>query len=329
MIESITKDRLMVSIVVPVYNLAKYIPDLIKSVLHQTYDNWELIIVDDNSTDRTLSEVNKFLDDRIKVIKNKKNLGLSASRNIGIFESTGQYVQFLDGDDRLKEDALKIEIENLQSNPTNILHFDYEVVSDEESLSVAEARLKQKYVSKGVYNSNDALQLLFEGKIKHFAWSFIVSRDLLMQTSNQFPVGRLFEDFATVYRWIYAAKTITIINNKLYEYVQRKTSIMHQPNIKHAQDIYETVLELDDFTATSLPTMVKDVAIYELPRLLNAYGISLKSKSKSTKLTNQIRSQILKKVTCHNIKALSTRDCVKIIALRVNILKLGYILKNQ
>ena len=100
-----------VSIIVPVYNTEKYIRKCIESILRQTYRKFELIIIDDGSTDSSLSIINEFLDERIKIIS-KKNEGVSATRNLGLDVASGEYILFIDSDDWIEQDMLEVLINN-------------------------------------------------------------------------------------------------------------------------------------------------------------------------------------------------------------------------
>lgn len=110
---SIIEKEPLVSIITPCYNAEKYIEETIKSVINQTYQNWEMIIVDDISTDNTISIINQYImiEPRIRfyVLDNKG--GASIARNKAIRESNGKYIAFLDADDLWKEDKLSRQIE--------------------------------------------------------------------------------------------------------------------------------------------------------------------------------------------------------------------------
>lgn len=107
----------LVSIIMPSYNTAKYIADSIVSVINQTYENWELIIVDDCSTDDTDEIVNKFLKDkRIKYFKNEKNSGTAISRNKALREARGRWIAFLDSDDLWAVEKIEKQINFMKKN---------------------------------------------------------------------------------------------------------------------------------------------------------------------------------------------------------------------
>ncbi len=121
----------MVSIIIPTFNYAAYISETLNSVKHQTFSNWECIVVDDGSTDTTREIVENFAtqDARFKYVY-QENKGVSVARNCGVKIATGQYIQFLDGDDLLQENKLKSQIEVLEKNShidivyNNVLFFE-------------------------------------------------------------------------------------------------------------------------------------------------------------------------------------------------------------
>src|SRR5512142_2373135 len=96
-------DEALVSVIVPVYNYGRYLPDALDSVIEQTYETWECLVVDDASGDDSAAVAERYAarDNRIRCIRQESNRGVSAARNRGIAESRGAFVQFLDADDRL------------------------------------------------------------------------------------------------------------------------------------------------------------------------------------------------------------------------------------
>lgn len=118
----------LVSVIMPSYNTAKYIPHSINSVLYQTYKNWELIIVDDCSTDNTDEIVNPFLsDNRIRYLKNEKNSGAAVSRNYALREAKGKWIAFLDSDDLWEKDKLEKQISFMEKNGYKFSYTDYRI----------------------------------------------------------------------------------------------------------------------------------------------------------------------------------------------------------
>lgn len=143
----------LVSIVMPSYNTAKFISVAIESVLMQTYQNWELLIVDDCSTDNTDEVVNQYLvDERIRYIKNDTNSGAAVSRNRALREAKGKWIAFLDSDDLWEADKLQKQILFMKDNDYHFSYTNY-VEIDEESKVNGKSVTGPKRISKhGMYN---------------------------------------------------------------------------------------------------------------------------------------------------------------------------------
>lgn len=107
----------LVSVILPVYNAEKYVENAIQSILDQSYSNFELLVIDDGSTDRSLDKIRSFTDKRIIVIENNKNIGLVASLNKGIESSRGSYIARMDADDESMPDRFKRQVEYLELHP--------------------------------------------------------------------------------------------------------------------------------------------------------------------------------------------------------------------
>ncbi|WP_394200883.1 glycosyltransferase family 2 protein [Shewanella waksmanii] len=109
--------NIKVSVVMPVYNVQHFVKSAIDSVLKQTYTNFELIIVNDCSTDQSLALCQTFNDSRIRIINHRNNKGLAAARNTGIRHAIGRYVAFIDSDDQWHQDKLRLHVDHLDANP--------------------------------------------------------------------------------------------------------------------------------------------------------------------------------------------------------------------
>lgn len=126
--------QIQVSIILTNYNYSNYIGDAILSVINQDFQSWELIIVDDNSTDDSKKVINKFynlLPEKISVIFNNVNLGVSSCRNLGIKKAEGEFIAFLDADDNWNKDKLKTQIFKLNSNYCNLGFSDLNIINSE------------------------------------------------------------------------------------------------------------------------------------------------------------------------------------------------------
>lgn len=129
------KDK--VSVITPTYNSALYVADTIQSVINQTYTNWEMIIVDDHSNDKTVKKIREIEDPRIKVIVLEKNSGAAIARNTALQEADGEYFAFLDSDDLWKKDKLAKQISFMKDNHYDFTSTAYEHVSEDgEKLGV-------------------------------------------------------------------------------------------------------------------------------------------------------------------------------------------------
>lgn len=142
----------LVSIIMPSYNTAGFIEQTINSVIQQTYDNWELIIVDDCSTDNTDAVVKKFINSRVKYIKNDKNSGAAISRNKALKEAQGRWIAFLDSDDLWEPDKLEKQISFMNDNGFHFTYTNYSEI-DEDSNPLGRTVTGPKRISKmGMFN---------------------------------------------------------------------------------------------------------------------------------------------------------------------------------
>ncbi|MEE0901555.1 MAG: glycosyltransferase family A protein [Methanobrevibacter sp.] len=218
-----------VSVILPVYNEEKYIKKAIDSVLNQTLDDFELIIVNDGSSDNTLNIINGFEDERIKLI-NQSNQGPGASRNNALEIACGEYVMFLDGDDWYCPDALKTAYEEITSKGTDISIFQiikYDSGKYSENSWFNLDNFPDSFEDR-VFNPHECRDFLFDISVS--AAQKIFRRDFLVDIHARFPEGIYFEDMPFFFYTFLKAEKISIIKRHLY--VRRK----HEGSITESVD---------------------------------------------------------------------------------------------
>ena len=146
-----------ISVIIPTYNRESLIIRSIKSVLNQTYENIEVIVVDDGSTDNTKAKVSSIKDKRVKYVTYAKNKGACYARNLGIKKATGDYIAFQDSDDVFEKDKLKKQLENLKRNNSDLDFCKFEVINQDKKYCVPSEELEDKLKNKKY------LDLLVEG----------------------------------------------------------------------------------------------------------------------------------------------------------------------
>lgn len=216
-----------VSVIVPVYNVEKYLQKCIDSILQQTYDNLEIILVDDGSTDNSgnICDLYRDIDKRIKVI-HKMNGGLSDARNSGLNIADGNYISFIDSDDFISPYFYEIAINVLEKSKANVVAIkNGESFWDGKSFELKLAKDSNDY-TYSEYSVKDALIQMLYQKIATGAPFKICEREIFEEI--RFPVGYYYEDVATTYKFFIKAKKIAIIDSKLYAYRKRSDSIIRQ-----------------------------------------------------------------------------------------------------
>lgn len=220
-------NRPLVSIVVPVYNVENYVSKCIQSIFRQTFKNYELIVVNDGSTDNSLSKLQKFSDNRLKII-NQKNKGLSGARNTGIKRAIGKYITFIDSDDWISEDYLEVMVSYARK-------YNADIVSIKECIVDSEDKYHYKNRKFRVFKQN-AADALFGFFDTNYAWGKLIKRKIMSKNNIQFPEGKNYEDIGTMYK-IYDHANIVVISNKAnYFYSVREGSITFTRKAKDISD---------------------------------------------------------------------------------------------
>jgi len=214
-----------VSIIVPVYNVEKYIRKCIDSILCQTFADFECILVDDCSPDSSGKICDEYAekDIRIKVIHNEKNEGSSLSRKTGLENSCGEYIQFVDSDDWIEPNMIELLYQKAVSENFDMVVCDYFMCKND---GVTIKSQKDYYC----YEKHDIIKQFIAGNIHGNVWNKFVHRQLLLLAD--FPVYNYLEDCVITVQNLFNADKVGLINIPLYHYWYNPASIVGNKNRK-------------------------------------------------------------------------------------------------
>ncbi len=233
-----------ISVIIPIYKVEKYIEKCISSILNQTYRDFEIILVDDHSPDSSSTLANNMLELQTeipyRIIYKKKNAGLSAARNTGIEISKGDFLLFIDSDDWIEKDMLRIMIETSSSrNAEMVVSRVRQVYEENSNFHVL------KSIKSGVISGNEALSELLKGKFPAHIFKILFKKHLF--EINKFPEGTVYEDSLTLPYLLFEANRVCFIDDILYNYLQRIGSITKSYNPHLIKVCEQITLMKNDF----------------------------------------------------------------------------------
>ena len=265
----------LISIIIPVYNVEKYLCKCLDSVLAQTYHNIQVILVDDGSTDRCpeICDEYKEKDNRVYVI-HKKNGGISETRNAGLDIVNGQYIAFVDSDDSISQYMIERLYNALKESNADIsvcgVEDEYEDV--QKDVLTSEFYVNKKTVISGERATEYILEDIV---IVSHVWDKLYKTELF--SGIRFPVGRRFEDMYVTHEVINRANTVVLIPDKLYTYLHRSTSISYTKMIQNCYDICGAYLLRLNFAAKYCSQMYDVVLKQAVIGCVNLYNTILKT----------------------------------------------------
>ncbi len=280
------------TIVIPVYKVEQYLEFCLDSIRNQTYQNIEIILIDDGSPDRCPEICNHYakLDKRISVI-HKKNGGLSDARNVGLKESKGKYITFIDSDDFVRNDYIEILYNKLQINNADIAICDYQ----ETTISLIEYFNSQNDAI--IMNNYQALIDTYVPKkhgMEFVTWGKLYRTSLFKDNNIWFPVGKIHEDTFTTYKLLYYSSNIVFCPDKLYFYRYRKGSIMNSGFSIKNLDKLEALENACKF-------YLEKNELSLLGYALNAEFVTCMTMKKNSKLNKKVK-KVISKYYCTAIK---------------------------
>ena len=270
-----------ISVIVPVYNVEKYIAKCLKSLTLQTLQGIEIIIVNDGSLDRSIDIIEKYVKENPTKIKyyEKKNGGLSTARNYGLEYATGEYIAFLDSDDYVEINMYE-EMYNLaKKENADMVECDF-IWEWEYGKKVYDKRKEYK-------TKEDMMK-----KPRVVAWNKIYKREILNKNKIRFPEGLIYEDMEFFYKLLPHLNKISYINKYFVHYIQRKDSISNKQT-KKIEDIFKILDNIFDY--------------YKEQNLYNQYEKELKYMKKRILLGSSLK-RILKIKDARNKKKSDSKN---------------------
>lgn len=225
-----------ISVIVPVYNVEKYLNKCVESIVNQTYKNLEIILIDDGSPDNCPKICDEWAekDDRIKVI-HKENGGVSSARNAGLDLSSGDFIGFVDADDYVNENTYSFLIDDLIKHQSDVSMCSINFLDKNGNIYKSDDELNLANFIED--NCNNIVNEMYKTCNCHWValWNKLYSKEIFK--TLRFPEGRLFEDWTIVPMIYYKCKRLSYISDKLYNYLARREgSAVHTYTLKRYYD---------------------------------------------------------------------------------------------
>ena len=320
----------LISIIIPIYKVEKYLAKCIESVLNQTYQNLEIILVDDGSPDNCPKICDEYAkkDNRIKVI-HKKNGGISDARNIGIEMSTGKYLSLIYGDDYIDENMIEELYKDIIKTKADISMCSFYKVYPQKI-----EKLKINLSSKIIIGLEKYHTLYndYSGVIK-VAWNKLYNKNVFNKI--RYPKGVIMEDAYVLTDILKTVDKISYIDKPLYYYVQREDSIMHQFNLKRLDSLLHYERKIQFCLDNKFNDILAQVKLQYIKALTNSIIPGLYSINEFNKAKELItKSKILAQEIQHeNIFSNKDKIQIKLISISptiyVKIKKIVRRIKNE
>ena len=305
-----------VSVIVPVYNVEKYLGKCLESIVTQTLKNIEIIVVNDGSTDESQKIVDEYVKKYPDLVKScvKENGGLSDARNYGLEKANGDYICFVDSDDYIDTSLF----ENLEKYISlKIEMIKYKMVKVDENyneLEKIDGPIFENLKGEDAFNTLYGTDIMLQP-----AWLYLYKKSFLQENNFKYPVGKFHEDFATTALLMLKAKSVSSTNIYGYYYYQSNESITRgnddEKKLKRAMDMlehYDTMEEEIKDIKVSDKTKENVKAYYTNNIILKVE--ELKDDDKKLYIQEIKRRKLIK-----NIKARNVKQLLKKIILKLNI----------
>lgn len=256
----------LISVIVPVYKVEKYLEKCIESVLKQTYTNLQIILVDDGSPDNCGKICDEYAkkDSRIEVI-HKANGGLSDARNVGISKAKGRYIGFVDSDDYIKEDMYEILLNLIKKYDADVSICNlYDVIDGNECIRNKENGIRE-------YSRLDILKkVLLDKNIQSYAWNKLYEKELFDEI--KYPIGKKYEDIGTTFYLFEKCNKIVVTSEPEYCYLKRADSLVNNVTESTILDYTEIIIQRYIYIKQNIKELRKYNNYYLAKTLITAHN---------------------------------------------------------
>lgn len=312
--KKVSKEKPLITVIVPIYKVEEYLNRCIESIINQTYENLEIILIDDGSPDNCPKMCDEWAkkDKRIKVI-HKENGGLSDARNKGIEQTNGKYITFIDSDDYVEKNYV-IELYNAISiNDCDISISGIVVKYTNGTIINKYTNIKEELTPKETIK-----KILYDDGIDISATAKLYKKEVFKNI--RFPKDRLYEDAATTYKLICSSKKIANNSVSTYIYMIRNDSIAQSTFNKKKMDLIKSTKEMTDFIKDKYP----DLSDACDRRLMYAYLSTISQLASSKKVYKKEEKLLMEYIKKNSKKTLKDKKCPKRDKLAIISLKFGF-----
>ena len=300
-----------VSIIIPVYNMEKYIEECLDSVFNQTYKNIEVIIINDGSTDNSKDIIKKFILKYKNIIYIEQlNQGLSMARNNALDYVNGEYVLFLDSDDYLEKDCIELIYKKAKEKDCDMVIMGHRKVYDDKLYHKDEYCINNLDENK-LYSGKYVANMMLENKIQGYCCDKLIKMELIKKNNLYFEPNKYIEDLYPIFKLVHNCKKVNFVNKPLYNYRQLESSSSHKRTEKLIKDyayanvnVLEYIKDKDDFNEDNILNFQYE-AFRTLIFMINEYH------NKSYKIYSEFNKSILKSYE-PDIKRVYKCKCIRL-----------------
>lgn len=284
-----SQEKALISIIIPVYKVEIYLEKCIQSVINQTYENLQIILVDDGSPDNCGKICDEYAqkDHRIEVI-HKSNGGLSDARNKGLEIAKGEYIGFVDSDDYIEADMYEVLYNLLKQYNADVSICNFYTVS--------QGKISIKNADNGIneYNRIEILkEILLDKNIQSYAWNKLYKKELFDEI--KYPIGKKYEDIGTTFYLLEKCNKVVVTGKSEYYYINRQDSIVNNVTESTITDYIELIMQRYDYIEEN----IKELSSYNkdyLKRILKTAEKDIKSLNEVGDYTKKKYEELYNKV---------------------------------